>query len=89
VAGKKSLPVVFGLQNKQRFAERWLSGSIPVDEVADLAELLRTEGADDYARSCVAQLTKEALAALERSAQPSAGKAALIQLAESLINRLY
>lgn len=87
VAGKKSLPVVYGLAQNGEFARRWLSNPISPDEVSELADCLALEGARDYTQNEANRLTDLALQALEQ-AQPH-GKAgqALTQLAHQLLRR--
>jgi geranylgeranyl diphosphate synthase type I len=87
VAGKKSLPVLYGLAQNGNFARRWLSGPILPDEVPELADYLEAEGAKVYAQNEANRLTDSALHALQQ-AQPI-GKAgiALTQLAHQLLNR--
>jgi geranylgeranyl diphosphate synthase type I len=87
VAGKKSLPVLYGLAQNGNFSRRWLSGPILPDEVPELANQLEAEGAKDYAQYEADRLTDLALHALQQ-AQPI-GKAglALTQLAHQLLYR--
>jgi geranylgeranyl diphosphate synthase type I len=87
VAGKKSLPVLYGLTQNGIFAQRWLAGPITPAEIPDLADQLEIEGARDYTQTEANRLTDSALKALEQ-AQPQgeAGKA-LIQLAHKLLQR--
>ncbi|MBX3049478.1 MAG: polyprenyl synthetase family protein [Anaerolineales bacterium] len=87
LSGKKSLPVLFGLENKGRFASRWQEGGIPEEQVAEFARLLEEEGAQQFTRQKAAQLTEEALEAL-RAAKPleTAGEA-LMALAQELGHR--
>jgi geranylgeranyl diphosphate synthase type I len=84
---KKTLPVLFGLKTKGRFAERWLSGPILPEEVAHLAEALASEGAYEYTYDVSRQMTTLALNSLrEANPQGEAGEA-LIKLANKLIIR--
>ncbi len=87
VAGKKSFPVLYGLDQNGDFAERWLAGPILPEEVTDLAFQLEAEGARDYAQAEANRLTDTALAALAQTqSQGEAGKA-LTQLANKLLQR--
>jgi geranylgeranyl diphosphate synthase type I len=82
LSGKKSLPVLFALEKKGGFAARWNNGEVP-----ELAAQLEAEGARDYARDMVAQLTRSALAALEQTGPlPEPGEA-LTELANMLLSR--
>jgi geranylgeranyl diphosphate synthase, type I len=89
VAGKKSLPVVLGLENKSNFSSRWLKGGIQADEVSGLAELLVAEGIEKLTRKEADRLTLEALQALDRACPPSPGKNQLISLVKMLLKREY
>jgi geranylgeranyl diphosphate synthase type I len=87
VAGKKSLPVLFGIGKNGRFAKRWGEGPIRVEEVAALSEQLTEEGARLYTQEMADQMTDLALQSL-READP-AGEAgeALFEMARMLLNR--
>ncbi len=87
VSGKKSLPVLYGLEQNGPFARRWREGSIRSEQVADLARQLEAEGARQYTQERANALTDQALEALEM-AQPEreAGKA-LKDLAAQLLKR--
>jgi geranylgeranyl diphosphate synthase, type I len=87
VAGKKSLPVLFGLSKNGAFAKRWAEGSIHSDEVGPLSEQLAMEGAKLYSQEAADRMTDLALQSL-RAAEPQgdAGEA-LFDLAHMLLNR--
>ncbi len=84
VAGKKSLPVLFGLGRHAAFASRWAEGPIKADEVEPLSELLTEEGARLYTQQMADQMTDLALQNL-RLAEPK--DEALFELAQLLLNR--
>ncbi len=87
VEGKNSLPVLYGISQKDRFARRWAASAIRPDEVADVAQMLKDEGAYEFAQREGARLTDQALKALKKSnAQGEAG-AALRELANKLLQR--
>ena len=89
VTGKKSLPVVYGLNQNGPFARRWSQGKIEVQDVSMVAAMLEEEGARAYSETQVAELTQEAIQALERAEpQGKAGKA-LDELVEFLLVRTY
>ena len=87
VAGKKSLPVLYGLTKNGAFAQRWEKGLIHSDEVGALSEQLAMEGAKLFTQEAADQMTDLALQSL-RAAEPQgeAGEA-LFELARSLLNR--
>ena len=85
--GKKSLPVLHGLSQGGRFAERWAKGPIQPTEVEELAQLLASEGSYEYTHGMSRQMTTLALNNLrEADPQGEAGEA-LMELANKLINR--
>jgi geranylgeranyl diphosphate synthase type I len=87
VEGKKSLPVLYGLQQKGTFYQRWSQGPIQPEEVSVLAKQLAAEGAESYTREAADLLTRQALQALEEARpQGQAGKALQI-LAHRLLSR--
>lgn len=88
VSGKKSLPVLFGLERKGQFYHRWLKGPITPAEVQSVARLLSEEGAQQYMRETADSLTGESLKALSVAA-PELNEAslALKQLAHQLLGR--
>ncbi|HNB50937.1 MAG TPA: polyprenyl synthetase family protein, partial [Anaerolineales bacterium] len=61
VAGKKSIPVVYGLAQNGPFAARWAQGPIQAEEVGILADQLEKEGARAYTQSMADELTGKAL----------------------------
>jgi geranylgeranyl diphosphate synthase, type I len=87
LTGKKSLPVVYGLEKQDRFARRWMEGSIQAEEVSMLADLLESEGAEKYTRDQSDRLTHEALQALNRACEPTESKRQLELLSEKLLKR--
>jgi geranylgeranyl diphosphate synthase type I len=87
VTGKKTLPVLYGLEKDQAFAARWQQGNIIPEEVPTLAWQLETEGARTYTQMQANRLTEKALDAFT-AAQPQgdAGEA-LRELANRLLQR--
>ncbi|RME06629.1 MAG: polyprenyl synthetase family protein [Anaerolineae bacterium] len=87
LAGKKSLPVLYGLEQNGAFAARWRQGNITAAEVPALAEQLTAEGGREYTLKQAERLTASALDAL-RAAHPQgeAGEA-LEELARALLRR--
>ena len=87
ITGKKSLPILYGLQNNQEFARRWLSGSIKPSEVPELATLLESEGARAYTQDTADRLTQQALYSLESACPEGDAGQALFDLAHLLLHR--
>jgi geranylgeranyl diphosphate synthase type I len=87
VEGKKSLPVLYGLEKGGAFAERWQRGRVSPDEAPALAALLEAEGGRAYTEQAAARLTWQAMQALEDTNPQKEGGIALRELAESLLNR--
>ena len=87
VEGKKSLPVLVGLNANGEFAMRWKQGPIQSAEVHELARVLATEGGYEAAMDAAKQMTDLALISLrEADPQDRAGEA-LFELADKLLKR--
>jgi geranylgeranyl diphosphate synthase, type I len=87
VEGKNSLPILYGISQKGKFAQRWNASAIRPDEVAEVAQMLVNEGAREYAQREAQRLTKQALETLEKiNPKNKAGKA-LVDLTNTLLNR--
>jgi geranylgeranyl diphosphate synthase type I len=86
---KKTLPVIFGLQQNGKFAERWLSGDVRLEEVSELAVLLEQEGARRYTEQVAFDLTAKARKALEEVLGGHQTGKALQQLTNRLIGRQF
>lgn len=87
VSRKKTLPVLYALQQKQRFAERWSNGPITAAEAPAMAQMLIDEGAQAYTEEQAHRLTKEALDALAQGSISVESGAALRRLALKLLGR--
>ena len=87
LAGKKSLPVLYGLQQNGPFSTRWKNGSIQPDETESLAKQLEFEGARQYTQDATAKMTSKAIHALEQSAAEGEASQALRDLANRLLKR--
>lgn len=87
LAGKKSLPIVFALNQDGDFARRWAQGAIHSEEVPALARQLEAEGARAYVQECAAVMTERALAALQRTDPQGQAGELLSALARKLLNR--
>jgi geranylgeranyl diphosphate synthase type I len=87
LSGKKSLPVLFGLEQNGSFAERWRRGPITVEEVSYLAAQLEEEGARAYTQQRANALTDQALLALQEANPQGKAGSALEELAYNLLGR--
>ena len=87
ISRKKSLPVLYGLEKKGQFAQRWNGEQIKPEDVAGLADQLAVEGGRLFAQESADQMTDLALLAL-RTADPKgdAGEA-LYDLVSKLLSR--
>jgi geranylgeranyl diphosphate synthase type I len=87
VSGKKSLPVLYALEKGGEFSKRWIRGAIKSEEVLELADVLKAEGAYDYAKGQASTLNAQALECLEKVNLKGSAAAALIELANQLTCR--
>lgn len=87
VAGKKSLPVLFGLSRDGRFKKCWMLGPVRPEEVEYVRGLLEEEGAREFTQKEADRLTAEALQWLDRADPQGDAGAALRELALKLLNR--
>jgi len=87
ISGKKSLPVLYALQQKGDFAKRWHNGHIQEADVRDLVNLLEKDGGRTYAREQATKLTGEALDALQAAKPEKEAGKTLAELAEELGRR--
>jgi geranylgeranyl diphosphate synthase type I len=87
LTGKKSLPVLYGLGQRSKFAQRWYRGNIQPQEIESLAAQLEAEGGRDYTRRAAEELTEQALQALEEAQPRGEAGEALTALAHQLLHR--
>ena len=85
--GKLSLPVVYALNRKGRFASRWSKPRSSPGQVAVLRSLLEKEGALAYTRAQAKRLTNAAMAELEALHPAGQAGEALRELALRLLTR--
>jgi geranylgeranyl diphosphate synthase type I len=87
LAGKKSLPVIYGLDQGGSFADRWIQGPIEPQETKTLADQLEIEGARAYTEESANKMTKQALQALEEAHPQGEAGEELTSLAQRLLRR--
>jgi geranylgeranyl diphosphate synthase type I len=87
LSGKKSLPVLYALQQNGEFAKRWQHGGVPLQQVDEFAALLEDAGGRSYATQEAERLTSEALDALTAAHPNQEFGASLAELAEELGRR--
>lgn len=85
--GKKSLPVLYGLEKDEEFAKRWKEGPIKEADVPEMAQLLEVEGARLKAQRQADQMTDLALKSLQMANPEGDAGDALFSLAEYLLGR--
>ncbi len=87
VEGKKSLPVLYGLNQRRKFAARWKLGPVTNNEVKEMADVLAREGGYDYAQGQAEHWTQSALKSLEEANSKGSAGEALFELANKLLKR--
>ncbi len=85
--GKKTLPILYGLEKGDSFAQRWKQGSIQPDEVNHVAGLLAQEGAKEFTQAYADRYTQAALASLKAARPQGEAGMALFELANWLLRR--
>lgn len=81
---KKSLPVLYGLENSRELRELYAAPEIDVEKAVELLELA---GAKEYAAQIANDYTQHAMAALDAAGPQGEAGAALRELAASLLGR--
>ncbi len=67
ISRKKTLPVLYGLSKRNKFAECWSQGSVRPEETQKLIDLLEVEGAKAFTQSKTNELINQALRELDEA----------------------
>ncbi len=87
VEGKKTLPVLYGLEKNGAFAKRWRQGPVTQGEVPEIAKQLEAEGGRAFTQDEAERLTSSALQSLEDADPQGDAGQALAELANQLLKR--
>jgi geranylgeranyl diphosphate synthase type I len=87
VTRKKTLPVIYGLNQKKDFYQGWISGEMTPKKVRQLSDLLETEGGLSYAQREAGILTGEAMVSLEKAQPQGEAGQILKETARELLSR--
>lgn len=87
LTGKKSLPVLYALEQNGEFASRWMQNNITVEDVPTLADLLEADGAKEYAQVSARRLTEQAMKKLAGANPQEEGFTAIVSLVNMLSER--
>jgi geranylgeranyl diphosphate synthase type I len=85
--GKNSLPILYGISQRGNFAQRWIASTISPEEVAEIAQMLKDEGALDFSQREAIRLTNQASQALQKANPHGEAGAALSELVTKLLGR--
>jgi geranylgeranyl diphosphate synthase type I len=84
---KKSLPVVYGLERSEAFADAYSRPHVPSESISEMAAALEKLGARDYTQNMAQTLTAEAMHHLDAAQPEGAAGEALRELTDQLLNR--
>jgi geranylgeranyl diphosphate synthase type I len=87
MSGKKSLPVLLGLNKSEKFRNAWKNRPFNFEESTRLAGLLVDDGIQQLVESETARLTTLSKDALESLPEKKPAVAALLELADGLLKR--
>jgi geranylgeranyl diphosphate synthase type I len=85
--GKNSLPILYGINQKGKFARLWNSSGLSPDRVVEAAQILKEEGAYDFSRREANRLTTQAFEALHKADPLGQAGEALTELVNKLLVR--
>jgi geranylgeranyl pyrophosphate synthase len=87
MTGKKSLPILYGLEKGGNFAKKWEQGGISYEEIPLLVIELENEGAKEYTQSQTSEFTNRAVEALNSLNPEKDAVDALMELTIELLER--
>ncbi|MCC6148166.1 MAG: polyprenyl synthetase family protein [Anaerolineaceae bacterium] len=87
LAGKKTLPVLYALNNSASFRERWIQGSIQPEEIPGISQMLIQLGAKEFTEQEATRLTSRALTELDLAVADGKTRQALQELTHKLLER--
>jgi len=85
--GKNSLPILYGISQKGKFAQRWNASRLRPEDVEEAAQMLKNEGAYEFASREAIRLTDQASEALQKADPQEEAGAALAELVNKLLAR--
>jgi geranylgeranyl diphosphate synthase, type I len=87
ISKKKTLPILYALQNNETFAHQWINGITSEQEAGEAAELLRSDGTYEYTRDLVEKFTQDAVKKLKLTNLDNDAFHALLMLTDQLVAR--
>ncbi len=84
---KNSLPILYGISQKGKFAQYWFTSQSRHEDVVKAAQMLKDEGAYDFSRREAVRLTAQASEALRKANPHGEAGAALEELVNKLLVR--
>jgi geranylgeranyl diphosphate synthase type I len=87
VVRKKTLPVLFGLDQKKDFYEAWQEDPITPDLALEMAQMLEAEGGYAYAQKTANKMTDQALTSLKKALPENNAGQILVEIAQKLLKR--
>lgn len=87
MAGKKSLPIIYGIEENGNFAKKWNQGGIEKEDIPGLVKELENEGAKEFTQIQAQKYTNKAAEALEAVNPERDAGGTLRELATELLER--
>lgn len=87
IEGKKSLPVLLGLNSSEKFVQRWEKGPILLSETVEISDWLREDGVELLVKRELSQWNQKLISELDKLDCEQSVKLALRELADQMITR--